>query len=531
MDQEQRQLIKKYLDIFLRRKKMIITFFLLGVVAGLGLYLMTPKVYQCTSLIKYQRQQVNPTAMSPDDVKSRTQEVVSTISQQITSRSSLEAMIKEFDLYAEMRASLPMEDVVDTMREKHIDISQEKGDIFKVSYQGGDPKKVLRVTNAIAAMFIEENLRYREERASETSAYVRDELRMVKESLDKNEAVMRDYKLQYYNEMPVQLTNNMTRLNALQEQYQNNQVSAQDLERTKVMVQEQISLREELLAQQLQGTGAGPIMPGKQQPMSIFAQISQLRTELQNLQARYTDLHPEVRRVKKQLQELEAEQKAAMLQKGESAPEDGEANEAQNQLYLDPQMEQLKQQLGNLGYNIERLKQERAEIKKQIEKYQSWVEAAPVREAEWAALTRDYEQLHQRYQDLVGQNLQADSAQSLEKHQKGSQFKIVDPAHFPEKPFKPDFRKIMLIAVGLGLGIGCGLVLGFELIGTSFKDPSDVETYLGIPIVCAVPNINTKSELRKRKIRQIFWGVLLFVSAALIVVATGYFWKQGMIIL
>jgi len=531
MDQEQRQLIKKYLDILLRRKKMIITFFLLGVVAGLGLYLKTPKVYQCTSLIKYQRQQINPTAMSPDDVKSRTQEVVSTISQQITSRSSLEAMIKEFDLYAEMRAGLPMEDVVDTMREKHIDISQERGDIFKVSYQGGDPKKVLRVTNAIAAMFIEENLRYREERASETSAYVRDELRMIKETLDKKEAVMRDYKLQYYNEMPEQLTNNMTRLNALQEQYQNNQVSAQDLERTKVMVQEQISLREELLAQQLRGTGAAPIMPGKQQPMGIFAQISQLRAELQNLQSRYTDKHPEVRRVKKLLQELETGQKAAMLQKGESAPEDGEDNEAQNQPYLDPQMEQLKQQLSNLAYNIERLKQERAEIKKQIEKYQSWVEAAPVREAEWASLTRDYEQLHQRYQDLVGQNLQADSAQSLEKRQKGSQFKIVDPAHFPEKPFKPDFRKIMMIAVGLGLGIGCGLVLGFELIGTSFKDPSDVETYLGIPIVCAVPNINTKPELRKRKIRQIFWGVLLFVSAALIVVATGYFWKQGMIIL
>ncbi|MCK9296320.1 MAG: Wzz/FepE/Etk N-terminal domain-containing protein [Desulfobulbaceae bacterium] len=532
MDQEQRQLIKKYLDILMRRKKMIIAFFLLGVVAGLGLYLKTPKVYQCISLIKYERQQVNPNAMSPDDVRSRTQEVVSTVSQQITSRSSLEALIKEFDLYAEMRASLPMEDVVDMMREKHIEISQERGDIFKVSYQGGDPKKVLRVTNAIAAKFIEENLRYREERASETSVYIRDELRMAKEGLDKNEAVMRDYKLKYYNEMPAQLANNMTRLSALQEQYQNNQVSAQDLERTKVMVQEQISLRGELLAQQLNsGAGAAPVMPGKQQPTGIFAQIAQLRAELQNLQARYTDKHPEVRRVKKQLQELEAEQKAAMQQTGEAAAAAGGAKEAQNEPYIDPQIEQLKQQLSNLEYNIERLKQERGEIKKEIEQYQKWVESTPIREAEWAALTRDYEQLHQRYQELVGQSLLAESAQSLEKHQKGSQFKIVDPAHFPEKPFKPDFKKIMLIAVGLGLGIGGGLALGLELVGTSFKDPADVEKYLGIPIVCAVPNIYTEAELKKRKIRQIFWGALLFVCVILIVAATGYFWKQGMIIL
>ena len=531
MDQEQRQIIKKYIDILLRRKKLIIACFLVGFVAGLGLYLRTPKVYQCTSLIQYQRQQVNPTAMSPDDVRSRTQEVVSTVGQQITSRSSLEAMIKEFDLYADMRATLPMEDVVDLMREKHIEISQERGDIFKVSYQGGDPKKVLRVTNAIAAKFIEENLRFREERASETSAYVQDELRMAKEGLDRKEAGMRDYKLQFYNEMPDQLTNNMNRLNALQEQYQNNQVSAQDLERTKVMVQEQISLREELLAQQLRGVGAVPVLPGAQQPTGALARINQLRQDRQSLQARYTDQHPEVRRVKKLLQELEEGQATTVVPNGESAPAGSEAVAQNRQPYIDPQIEQLRQQLNNLEFSIDRLRQERAEINRQIATYQKWVEAAPVREAEWAALTRDYEQMHQHYQGLVGQSLQAESAHSLEKHQKGSQFKIVDPAHFPEKPFKPDFRKIMMIAIGLGLGVGGGLALGMEILGTSFKEPSELEGYLGIPVVCAVPTIHTNSELKKRKVRQIFWGVLLFVSLALIVAATGYFWKQGMIIL
>ncbi|MBI5557527.1 MAG: hypothetical protein HY885_07810 [Deltaproteobacteria bacterium] len=532
MDQQQRQLIKKYVDIFLRRKKLVVSFLLLSAVVGLGVYLKTPKVYQCLSLIQYQRQQVNPTAMSPDDVRSRTQEVVATVSQQITSRSSLEALIKEFDLYSDLRASLPMEDVVDLMRDKHIEISQERGDIFKVSYQGGDPKKVLRVTNAIAAKFIEENLRYREERASETSAYVQDELRMAKEALDQKEGVMRDYKLQYYNEMPAQLTNNMTRLNALQEQYQNNQVSAQDLERTKVMVQEQISLRQELLGQQLQGLS--PILPvpqGAQQQSGPLAQISQLRTELQSLEARYTDKHPEVRRVKKLLEDLEAEHAAGMGQKGETSTPEGEGEKAANQPYIDPQLEQLKQQLNNLEFNIDRLKQERAEIRKQIDRYQGWVEAAPVREAEWAALTRDYEQLSNHYQGLVGQSLQAESAQSLEKRQKGSQFKIVDPAHFPEKPFKPDFKKIMLMAVGLGLGIGGGLALGLELLGTSFKDPSELETFLGVPVLCAIPNIYTKPEVQKRKVWQIVWGVLLLVSVTIIVAAAGYLWKQGMIIL
>ncbi|MCK9502524.1 MAG: hypothetical protein M0Q52_11945, partial [Lascolabacillus sp.] len=136
------------------------------------------------------------------------------------------------------------------MRKSHIETRfLQGGDVFEVSYQGSDQNKVLRVTNALAARFIEENIRLRQELASQTSSYVKDELEMAKESLDKKEILMRDYKLKYYNEMPDQLVNNMNRLNALQVQYQNNQTSSHELERTRLLVQEQISSRQELLTQ------------------------------------------------------------------------------------------------------------------------------------------------------------------------------------------------------------------------------------------------------------------------------------------
>lgn len=521
MDQQQRQLVKKYLDIALRRKKLIIVFFFFGVIAGLAVYLTTPKVYQCTSLIQYQRQQVNPTAMSPDDVRSRTSEVVSTVSQQITSRSSLEGMIKEFDLYAEMRAALPMEDVVDVMREKHINIKQERGgDIFSVSYEGGDPKKVLRVTNALAAKFIEENLRVREERASETSTYIKDELRMAKDSLDRNEAVMRDYKLQYYNEMPEQLANNMARLNSLQEQYQKNQESYHQMEQTRVMIQEQMSLRQELVEQQLRGVGTVGSAGQGGKATGGLSEISELRKTLQNLQARYTDQHPEVRRVKKLLEELE----------GGYTGEDGKSDGAPSPP-IDPQLEQMKAQLKEIEFNIVRLKNDRAEIEKEIGKYRQWINNTPIREAEWAGLTRDYEQLHQHYEALVGQSLQAESAHSLEKQQKGSQFKIVDPAHFPEKPFKPDFVKIMLMAMAVGLGMGGVLAFGVELVNTTFKEPEDLETFLGLPIVCAIPVIDTSGEMRRKKLVTIAWTMLFVAASLALVVSLAYFWKKGMIVL
>ncbi|MEA1932956.1 MAG: Wzz/FepE/Etk N-terminal domain-containing protein, partial [Thermodesulfobacteriota bacterium] len=225
MEHEQRLKLKKYLDIVLRSKKIIIFCLLVSIVAGLGKYLRTPKTYESTALIRYQQQSVNPSRMSPD-VQTRIREMVSTVGQQITSRTSLESLIKKFDLYTEMREKIPMEDVVVRMRNDHISIRPEsRGDIFRVSFNGGNPKKVMLVTNELAAKFIEENLRFREERASETSAYVKDELQMAKKSLDELESTMRDYKLKFYNEMPQQRDLNMSRLNSLQTQYQGNQDS------------------------------------------------------------------------------------------------------------------------------------------------------------------------------------------------------------------------------------------------------------------------------------------------------------------
>jgi len=523
MDIEQRRLIKKNIDILLRRKEIILLCLLLGISLGLAYYLKTPKVYKCSSLLKYQRQTVNPTVMSPDDIRTRTRDVVDTVSQEIMSRSSLEGIIKEYDLYTEMRKRVPMEDVVDVMRKFHI-ITRflEGGDVFEVSYQGSDQDKVLRVTNALAAKFIEENLRFRQELASQTSVYVKDELEMAKESLDKKELLMRDYKLKYYNEMPEQLVNNMNRLSALQVQYQNNQTSSHELERTRLLVQEQISARQDFLAQlsaqaAVEAADSSSLSGG-------LNDIYQLRMRLQTLQSRYTEKHPEIRRLQKAIRDLETQLGVSAAESGDHP---GGAPGARTSDQFDPQLQELRKQSKELEVSIARLKEEREILTEQINKYEKWIAAAPVREAEWSALTRDYEQLNAHYQRLVTLNLQADSAQSLENQMEGSQFKIIDPAHFPEKPFKPDFKKIMLLAVGVGLAAGGVLALSLELVSTSFKDPVEMEAYLNIPVVCAIPTIHTKKELIRKKVIRLSWSIILLLAYGCLIAVVAYFWTPA----
>ena len=527
MNLDQRQHIKKYLDILLRRKRILIACLLLGTAIGIGHYLTKPKVYKSTALIKYERQSVNPSAMSPDDIRTSTRDVVETISQQIMSRSSLENIIKEFGLYTNLQKSLPMEDIVDMMRQNHIESQlMQRGDVIEVSYKGTDQNKVVQVTNALAANFIEENLRFRQDRASRTSTYIRDELNMIKEALDKKELIMRDYKLKYYNEMPDQLTNNMNRLIALQQQYQNNQTSSNELEQTRLMVQEQVSIRQ------------GTPVPSASRPGQGGADASsmsggindlyQARAQLKSLQTRYTEKHPEIKRLKKIISDLEQQYGVADVGDGKEATGPVPGSTSQQ---FDPQTQGLRNQIKEIENNLARLREEREGLVKQIQVYEQWIAATPIREAEWAALTRDYDQLNLHYERLVTESLQADSAQSLENQLQGSQFKIIDSAHFPEKPFAPDFRKIIALAIGLGLSLGGAIALSLELLSTSFKDPNELEKFLSIPVVCAVPLIRTKNEIAKAKLLHGALDLTLLLSAAAILGMAIYLWKQGMIII
>jgi len=470
----------------------------------------------------YQQQKINPTKMSPDTEK-HIGEMVNTVSQQVTSRSSLEGIITKFDLYPGLRKSVPMEDVVDYMRKHKIMIRFQKGDIFTVSFEGNSPRQVMNITNELAAKFIEENLRFREAVVSETSAYVKDELNMAKESLDKKEAIMRDYKLKYYNEMPEQLAVNMTRVNALHEQYQNSQINIQNLENTRLLIQEQISMRKDMLVKNISGGLLAKKDDTSSKGMEGYSSLDEAKAALKQLQLRYTDEHPDIKRLKKIIEKMEHSSDQA----SSGTSKNGEVAGG----LTDSQLEKLQVQLKEVELNIDNLKDERRKIQKQIDQYQEWVDATPIREAEWSALTRDYNELKKHYEDLVAQNLQAASAETLERRQKGSQFKIVDPAHLPETPFKPDFKKIMLLAALLGLGLGGAISFGFEFLDTSFKSPEDLEAYTGLPVTIAIPLISTGTEKKNKRIISLAW-TLVFIGV-FIMIGTGisYLLAKGLIII
>lgn len=527
MDIKQRQLIKKYTDIILAKWWLIAACVLASVTIGQIVYLRMPKEYQSTALLSYEQQQINPARMDPEQGRNRLRDALATLQELVTSQSSLEKVITQFSLYEKMRERLPIQDVIVAMR-KNIEIKPAtQGDIFSVSFQGGNPEQVVKVTNALASLFIEENLKYREERASDTSKYTESELALAKKVLDEKEQVMRDYKLKYFNEMPEQRQGNISQLNTLVGQNQTYQNTIQELERTKAMMQEQVGMQQRLAAMQMAieapvGGASGPRLPE-----TNAERVVRLRGYLNGLLTKYTENHPEVVRTKQQIEQLEK-------QPGAESPTSGRAGGSggtRASLAATMEAQRLQVQLKEIDVNIKQIRDEQAKLPAEIAKYQRWIEATPVREAEWNALTRDYTELRRHYDQLVAQNLQAQSAENLERNQKGSKFKIVDPARLPEKPSKPNFLRILLVALAVGLGMSVGSLIFLDFIDTSFKDVGELEEYIGVPVICALPFIEKEQEIKKDKRKNLLVLILVSLYAVILITALVVLFIKGMIII
>jgi hypothetical protein len=160
-------------------------------------------------------------------------------------------------------------------------------------------------------------------------------------------------------------------------------------------------------------------------------------------------------------------------------------------------VDQIKVSISSLTTDI-------ASLKSQIRKYEIRVENTPNREEELKSLERGYESKKASYNMLLNKKLETELSVNMEKKQKGEKFQILDPAMLPEKPISPNMKLLFLLTLVAGPNIGLGLVFLLEYLDTSFRNPRDVESGLGFPVLATVPVIRDRKYQRRQRLNQVF---------------------------
>jgi polysaccharide chain length determinant protein (PEP-CTERM system associated) len=495
--------IENYLKIGLRRKWYIIIPFVLCVIISFGVYKYLPKEYRAKTVILVRAPQVPEGYVRPTLTEPVT-ERLNVISQEILSRTRLERIIKEFNLYPEMANRSHMEEIVDMMRAK-IGLSVEQESAFSISFEGRDPQTVMTVTNKLASMYIEENLKSRESRVEGTSQFIARELKAVESTLKRKEELVRRYKEKNLGQLPQQLEANLRLHDRLQEQLRTASDDLRAAEDRLVFLQSQIEQATDPVSERGRSSAilsarrsAAQREAGIEDP--LVAQWRDLKQELENAESKYTGYHPDVADLKKKIAALtlrikkQDEERERLLRGpggvGSSVAPSIEADAAAAGLIAE-----YKEQYRENQSDVRRLKGDIVSLKEQIALYQKRIEDTPKKEQEMVNLNRDYDLLRGQFQSLTDKKYQAQMAENLERKQQGEQFMVLDPARLPEKPFKPNRNGLLAIGALLGFGIGLGLTWFRESMDRSFYEASDVETYLKLPVVATI--LNLKEEEKK----------------------------------
>jgi polysaccharide chain length determinant protein (PEP-CTERM system associated) len=470
-----------------------------------------PNLYMSDTLILVVPQQV-PEAYVRSTVTTRIEDRLQTITQQILSRTRLERIIQDFNLYPEARKTAIMEDVVERMRGS-IGVQVVKGDAFRVSFTSDDARTAMRVTERLASLFIEENLRDREVLAEGTNQFLEAQLEDARRRLVETEHKVEEYKKQYDGQLPEQRDANMQGLH-------NNEMQLQALTESLNRDRDSKLLIERAIAD-IEAADASAVMPPPSSaptvgpdglPIGATAaqQLEIAQTGLQALRMKDKDTHPDVVAQKRRIVELQKKADTESLARPVSAPASpGEAIRKNRLAEARAQLQKLDKQIADKN-------DEEQKLRASMGSYQKRIESAPARGAELTELTRDYLTLQSMYTSLLAKKEDSKVAANLERRQIGEQFKILDPARLPERPTSPNRPQLHLMGIGLAVGLGLALAGLIEYLDKTLKSEMDVRAALNLVVLAGIPILPGPRARGDRR-----WKVVAISATVLLVAAAG----------
>jgi polysaccharide chain length determinant protein (PEP-CTERM system associated) len=476
-----------------------------------------PDRYRSDTLIMVVPQRV-PESYVRSTVTTRIEDRLQSISQQILSRTRLERIIQELNLYAEERKDGIMEDIVEQMRTRDVHINVVRGDSFRIGYEGNDARTVKGVTEALASLFIEENLRERAVLAEGTSVFLESQLEEVRRRLIEQEKRVADYRQRFAGQLPTQLESNLQVLQSVQVQIQSIMEAINSDRNRRLLLERQIADLEQQQATEALAPPPAPAVAADGTTSSLTQQLASAKAALGVLELRLKAEHPDVQRAARRVLELEQR----VEQAAQDAPVSSDPiRRPPAELARARRLDELRQEIAQLDRQLAKRQQDEQRLRGQAAAFEARVEATPTRESEMIELTRDYTTLQALYTNLVGKKEESKISANLEQRQVGEQFKMLDPARVPERPFSPNRVRLNAIGMAGGLGLGLLLIGLLEYRDRTLKTDDEIAQLLSLPVLAVVPLMQSAAEaqwaFRKRLVLGLGFGAT--VAGCLAIVA------------
>ncbi|MGA8212744.1 MAG: Wzz/FepE/Etk N-terminal domain-containing protein [Candidatus Sulfotelmatobacter sp.] len=475
-----------YLAMLRRRMKVILIPLLLAPLAGFLISYVFPAKYTSQSLVLVEAAKM-PDLMVQQVFTQYLTQHISTIQQRVLSPSRLRPMVERLglarggqsidDVVSNIQLSMTIQPVVTDLASIGPGGKKRPGQNspvpgLYVNYTAPTARDAQQICTDLTSMLLEEDLKSRQDATQGTTLFLTKQVEEAKQNLDDLDKKLAAFKNQHMGQLPGDEENNLKILMGLNSQLDAN---TQNLNRAT----QDKAYTESLLAQQLSAWKTSQSASNLQ---TLQQQLSQSQAQLVDLQARYTDDHPDVIKIKADIEQVKkklAEVNEATAKGTDVANEKESGSEP-------PEIRQLRLQIHQYQSLIAQARSDQERLQQGIAVHQSRVAASPSIEEEYKELARDYDNAQKVYQDDLAKQSTSKMASQAEQ-QPGEQMALLDPATLPNSPNFPNRLLFAGGGLGAGLALGFGLAMWLEMRGKSIRTQADAEAALELPVLVAVP--------------------------------------------
>lgn len=533
--------VEDYIDILRRHKGWVIgPFLFVLVVTVAGVYLW-PDSYRSSARVQIMPQQL-PEQMVPSAMTQALSDRISTMAATITSRSRLTQIINNQKLYVSEQTKMPMQDVIELMSD-NIEInvlptlvgSRGSGQFpaFEVAFTYYDRHAAQRVVEELVAQFMSENVESRSRGTYQAQEFAQQSLDEARQELQDAENRLTEFRMLHAGNLPDQVNSNAQTLQALNNQFQSQQLSVSRAQQELLSYQTQLDIyKKELDARIAEGKQVAEVNQ-TQNPRVVAAErtVEASQTQLQLALQRFTPNHPDVKAAeghlelaKQQLEEIKAEEaeKAEKISEPVAAPN---IQAERNIRQVEASIQQLDTQIELKENEIDRLTQSMKETEEQAALYRARLRETPVGEQEYEELQRARNIAEQAFLEWKSKLSGAQVANEMQQRAQGERLEVIDQASLPTRPSEPN--RPMVIGVGAGFGLLIGLVIAGarEMKDTSLKNLKDVRAYTQMAILGSIPLLENDFVVKRRKrIAWLGWTTACLASVVVMAGSIAYYY-------
>ena len=488
----------EYLKIIRRRKWLIILPIIAVTSAVAWVVYRLPNIYESVTLIVVKPSTL-PTGVVPTITEDSLTRQLTGIAQVVTSRSSLEPLVNQYELYKPERLrGEPMELIIDMMRKDiQVEVNTSRNDItngFNINYRGRDPKIAQAVTTELASKYINEQTKNTVNSTNSARQFIDQQVRQTKDELDAIDKQRLDFMQKNVGNLPTEATSLVGQLTGLREQQKALISEVGRMQDRSSSLSSQLTLLRKQSQQTIDDFAENTTDPKTTLAWAeLVKRKADLQSELQRMLTELKPKHPDVLAKQAQLDSVSNDMDRMIAEWKERIKE--KQQKLQNR--PDLSIAATEAQIQALDGEIKREQKMLNDNEKQIGAILQRINSVPGAEVALGALDRDYQTKKTAYDQLLLQQQKIALGADAASQQQSEGIEVVDPANLPSKPVAP--KRLMLSVLGLALGLGLGLLLTgiFEIPRLlTIESSEDARHYTGLPVLISVPELLTPAEAR-----------------------------------